>query len=84
MSADVLKVPHHGSATSSTPAFLDAVGARIAVVSAGLANGYGFPRPDVVERYRERGMQLFRTDLDGAIHVVVDADGARAVAAKRR
>ncbi|MEE8312658.1 MAG: ComEC/Rec2 family competence protein, partial [Candidatus Binatia bacterium] len=84
LSADILKVPHHGSATSSTPAFLDAVGARFAVVSAGLANGYGFPRPEVVERYRERGMQLFRTDLDGAIHVVVDADGARAVAAKHR
>jgi len=84
LSADVLKVPHHGSATSSTPAFLDAVGARVAVVSAGLANGYGFPRPEVLGRYRERDVQLFRTDLDGSIHVVVDTDGVRVATAKRR
>ncbi|MHB8514817.1 MAG: DNA internalization-related competence protein ComEC/Rec2 [Dehalococcoidia bacterium] len=56
--ADVLKVPHHGSATSSGRAFLDAVRPRLSVVSAGRDNPFGHPRPDVVARLAEYGVVL--------------------------
>lgn len=62
-----LVVPHHGSQTSSTPAFLAAQGARWALVSAGAHNRFGHPSPRVVARYREAGLPLFRTDRDGAL-----------------
>ncbi|HWB96712.1 MAG TPA: ComEC/Rec2 family competence protein, partial [Bryobacteraceae bacterium] len=73
--ADVLKVAHHGSKTSSTDLFLDATTPTFAVVSAGFENAYGHPHPDVVERYRERGICLYRTDRDGLVSF--RADGRR-------
>ncbi|MGH9142199.1 MAG: DNA internalization-related competence protein ComEC/Rec2, partial [Vicinamibacterales bacterium] len=69
----VIKIPHHGSLTSSTPAFLVALHPRIAIVSAGRANHFGHPVPEVLERYRSVGADVFRTDRDGA--VMVDTDG---------
>jgi competence protein ComEC len=70
--ADLLKVPHHGSRTSSSPAFLAAARPRLAVVSAGFRNRYGHPHPEVLERYRRLGCLLLRTDRDGAISVSTD------------
>jgi competence protein ComEC len=67
--ATILKVPHHGSATSSTAAFIDAVRPRAAVISDGYLNNFHFPAPAVVERYLESGAVLLRTDLDGAVTV---------------
>jgi competence protein ComEC len=69
----VLKAAHHGSRTSSTAAFLDAVHPAIVLASAGRANRHGHPDPAVVARVRERGAALYRTDRDGAI--AVDTDG---------
>jgi competence protein ComEC len=69
--ATILKVPHHGSATSSTAAFIAAVHPQVAVISDGYLNNFHFPAPAVVERYAEAGAMLLRTDLDGA--VMVDA-----------
>jgi competence protein ComEC len=69
----VLKVPHHGSLTSSSREFLQAVRPQIAVFSAGRANHFGHPAPPVLERYREAGAAIFRTDQDGA--VMLDTDG---------
>ncbi|HVT40699.1 MAG TPA: DNA internalization-related competence protein ComEC/Rec2, partial [Gemmatimonadaceae bacterium] len=71
--ADVLKVAHHGSRTSSTPAFLDHVRPRIAVVSVGVGNTYGHPSPDVMRALLGRGTAVLRTDQLGT--VVVGTDG---------
>ena len=81
--ADVLLVPHHGSRTSSSREFIDAVAPRWALVPTGYRNRFGHPNPEVLERYRAAGARLVRTDLDGAINVVlnraaqVDAERAR-------
>jgi competence protein ComEC len=62
-----LKVPHHGSKTSSTQEFLEAVQPKYAVISVGKDNSYGQPSPEVVERYRKDGIALWQTDSDGAV-----------------
>jgi competence protein ComEC len=63
----VLKVPHHGSATSSTAAFIAAVHPEIAVISDGYLNHFHFPSPAVLNRYREAGVRVLRTDTNGAV-----------------
>lgn len=70
--ADVLKVPHHGSNSSSTAAFLEAVGPQIAVVSAGRYNAFDHPRDGALRRLRARGAEVFRTDLAGAVMIRTD------------
>ena len=75
MPVDVLKVPHHGSRTSSTDALLDALQPRWAVASLADGNRYLFPHPDVVTRYRERGIHLLRTDVAGAVRLTIDGGG---------
>ncbi|HEY4139367.1 MAG TPA: ComEC/Rec2 family competence protein, partial [Casimicrobiaceae bacterium] len=65
--ADALIVPHHGSRTSSTPAFIAAVAPRIAVFTPGYRNRFGHPRAEIVARYARAEARLFRTDLDGAV-----------------
>jgi len=72
LAADFLKVPHHGSKTSSTPAFLSAVEPRVAVISVGEANPFGHPSEDVIERYERAGVRLLRTDRDGAVTALTD------------
>jgi competence protein ComEC len=71
LQATILKVPHHGSASSSTASFIAAVHPAAAVISDGYLNNFHFPAAAVVERYVEAGAILMRTDLDGA--VMVDA-----------
>jgi competence protein ComEC len=68
----VIKVPHHGSLTSSTTAFVEALHPRIAIASAGRANHFGHPVPEVLERYRAIGAEIFRTDQDGAVTMTTD------------
>jgi len=69
LSADALLVPHHGSATSSTPEFVKQVAPRHAVFAVGYRNRFGHPREDVLARYREAGSELLRTDTGGAIQL---------------
>ena len=69
----VIKVPHHGSLTSSTSDFVRAIRPTIAVVSAGRSNHFGHPAAEVLQRYRDAGTEIFRTDMDG--EVTVDTDG---------
>jgi competence protein ComEC len=67
LQADVLLAPHHGSGTSSTPAFLQAVRPALALFQVGHRNRYRHPKFDVVERYRELGIRRLRTDVSGAL-----------------
>jgi competence protein ComEC len=60
-------VPHHGSRTSSSAGFVRALRARIAVVSAGFDNRWGFPRPEVVRRWQDEGAQVLTTGRSGAL-----------------
>jgi competence protein ComEC len=76
--ADVLKVGHHGSRTSSTEIFLDAASPEFAVISVGYANSYGHPNRDVVERLQQRHAAVYRTDEDGLI--TIHTDGKRLAA----
>ncbi len=73
--ADVMIAPHHGSRTSSTAEFIAAVGARTVVFPVGYRNHFGHPRADVVQRYRNSGAQLYRTDRDGAISLMFEPAG---------
>ena len=68
LKADVLLVPHHGSKTSSTPSFIDAVQPRWALLQHGYRNRYGHPAPMVVKRYEERGIRMLDSPHCGAMH----------------
>ncbi|MFW6239652.1 MAG: ComEC/Rec2 family competence protein, partial [Thermodesulfobacteriota bacterium] len=70
----VLLAPHHGSKTSSSPPFVRRAAPEIVVASAGYANRFGCPAPEVWERYRARECRLFRTDLNGAVEMVTDGE----------
>lgn len=71
----VLKVSHHGSRFSSDSAFLKRVRPRLAVVSAGANNRYGHPHPDTLERLREVGTEILRTDFHGRVDISFDRAG---------
>jgi competence protein ComEC len=77
---DILKVAHHGSGTASTPAFVDEVRPHVAIVSAGAGNPYGHPARSTIDRLRDAGAQVLRTDTDGSVAVTIEADGTIAVA----
>lgn len=77
LAADILLVPHHGSKTSSTAAFLDAVGARTALIPVGYRNRFGHPKAEVTTRYEAAGVSLWRTDQDGALLVALGSGGVR-------
>ncbi|MDF2951382.1 MAG: hypothetical protein K0S18_965 [Anaerocolumna sp.] len=72
LSADILKLGHHGSANSSTDTFLDRVGASSAIISVGRNNKYGHPMSETVNRVLDRGINLYRTDEMGTIIVTTD------------
>ncbi|MEQ9570455.1 MAG: sodium/proton-translocating pyrophosphatase, partial [Longimicrobiales bacterium] len=80
---DVLKVGHHGSATSTDAALLDRIRPRVALVSVGRGNRYGHPDPGVMARLRARGAEIWRTDQRGPVTLRVDGTGRWRVTARR-
>ena len=81
--SDVLKVPHHGSRTSSSDELVDAVEPEVAVMSLGWRNQFHFPAPEVLARYAAHGSRTLRTDRDGAVTVTIAPGGALSVACER-
>lgn len=79
LDADILVVPHHGSNTSSTAAFIDAVSPEYALFPAGYRNRYHFPVPSVIERYRNSDIQLLDTASSGAIRFNIGSEIATPV-----
>ena len=73
LKCDVLKVGHHGSSTSTSPAFLGAVDPTIALISCGEGNKYGHPLPETLQRLEQKGIKIYRTDKCGSI--VLRTDG---------
>jgi competence protein ComEC len=83
LAADVVKVPHHGSRTSSTAPFVAATHPSLAVISVGERNRWGFPNPGVVARWRDVGARVLRTDRDGGVTVTLDGRGRVAAVPSR-
>jgi competence protein ComEC len=76
--ADLLKVAHNGSLTSTTPEFLAAVNPRFAVIHVGAHNSFGHPRPEVLERLGDAHVSTFRTDVSGATTFILDGTSVSA------
>jgi competence protein ComEC len=72
--SDVLVAPHHGSGYSSSAEFIKSVACRYAIVSAGKANVFHHPHPSTLERYKNAGVNVFRTDRDGAVTLTTDGN----------
>ncbi len=66
----ILKSPHHGSGTSSSPEFIAALKPRVVLIGVGRGNPFGHPLPYVLERYRSAGAAVYRTDRDGQIEII--------------
>ena len=75
VSADVLKLGHHGSTSSTTPAFLEAVSPRLAVISCGKNNDYGHPHKEILSLLQEEGIEYRRTDENGTITFAPEQNG---------
>jgi competence protein ComEC len=75
LKADILIVPHHGSKTSSTINFIKAVQPIIALFSAGYRNHFGYPKKEIVQRYRHNNIKVWNTAQTGAIQFQLSADG---------
>ncbi|MES2562591.1 MAG: DNA internalization-related competence protein ComEC/Rec2, partial [Pseudomonadota bacterium] len=81
--ADVIVAGHHGSRTSSTEAFVEAVQPRAVVFAVGYRNRFGHPHPEVLERYRAHGSAAYRTDTDGAVMITIEPKSGVSIARYR-
>ena len=84
LDADVVVVPHHGSATSSSQSFVASTSASVAIVSAAHGNQWGFPRPEVSQRWRSEGARVLVTGEVGAVQVHLGAGSIRVRAERQR
>lgn len=84
-SAEIVLIPHHGSRTSSSPVFVSAVRPKVAIVSAGFGNRWGFPKEDIVAAWRSAGAVVLNTATSGAIsYRICRDDGSRLTGLHRR
>ncbi|MDQ0268301.1 MBL fold metallo-hydrolase [Cytobacillus purgationiresistens] len=74
LEADILHLGHHGSSTSTSEEFLNAVNPDIAIYSAGMGNSYGHPHKEVVELIQRNKIHLYGTDIDGTIKIITDGE----------
>lgn len=74
LKSTVLKVPHHGSKTSSTQGFLEVVKPQIALIGVGKNNNFGHPNQDVITRLQSMGIKVYRTDENGETRIVIKAN----------
>ena len=81
--AQVLKVGHHGSHTSTSLELVERIRPEVALVSVGARNRYGHPHPEVLDRLQEAGVQVLRTDLDGTVVIRARRDGSYRVSGRR-
>ena len=72
LNADILKVGHHGSSSSSSPLFIKSVGPKIAVICCGQGNKYGHPHQETISLLQSLGIEIYRTDLNGTILIKTD------------
>ena len=73
LESDIIKIPHHGSLHSSTPAFIKKVNPKVAIISCGHNNKYGHPNIKTLERLEKNGIDIYRTDTNGTI--LINTDG---------
>ena len=84
VAADIVLLPHHGSASSSTPEFVNAVGAHVAIAAAGFGNRWGFPAASVVRRWQDAGTRVLATGKRGALAATICSNGLSMSAGRRR
>ena len=82
LKSQILKSPHHGSRTSSSWPFLEAVTPEIVVITVGRNNFYQLPHKEVLERYKQFRLKVFRTDIHGAVEIVSDGEEIKIRTAK--
>ena len=83
LASDLLLAPHHGSKTSSSIEFMNAVHPQIVMISAGYRNRFGHPKVDILNRYTASGAQVFRSDDDGAVTFRFAREGITSEAYRR-
>lgn len=75
ISANIYKVGHHGSSTSTTQNYLNRINPSVAVISCGLNNNYGHPHQATIDRLKAKGIKIYRTDLQGTIIITTSGSG---------
>lgn len=77
ITADVLKAGHHGSSSSTSDKFLEAVSPKTVIISCGDGNSYGHPHEETIEKLEESGITYYRTDISGTVTVYSDGESIR-------
>ena len=77
LKADILKVAHHGSKTSSIKEFINAVNPKYAVIGVGKDNKFGHPSEKTLETLNDKNVKIYRTDISGEIMIIIDGDKVR-------
>lgn len=77
LNADILKVAHHGSKTSSIKEFINAVNPKYAVIGVGKDNKFGHPSEKTLETLNDKNVKIYRTDISGEITIIIDGDSVK-------